>query len=95
MDSAHQGLYPSQYFHKFPIETRNVEGHGQIQGLHCQWIVLIKAYEHIHIEIVTCISSSFPTIDINANLHLTFKLETLKVKDQDCNGWRLTRCILT
>ena len=40
--------------------------------------MLIKVYMHVKFERMNV--NSFPTMDLNKNLHLTLKLETSKVK---------------
>ena len=45
--------------------------------------MFIEMYKHGKFERV--IVNSFPTIDLNANLNLTLKLEMLKVKDKGRN----------
>ena len=59
----------------FDLETVNVEGKGRTRGLH--WKVLTMAYTHVKFE--RLIMDSCPTMDLTANLHLTWKEESLKI----------------
>ena len=56
--------YDSKHFAS-DLETGNVEGQGQRHR--AQWIVLIMV--HIHVEFERLIINSFPTMDLNTNLH--------------------------